>query len=213
MNSRYAPNPPRHCRRCSRLVEFRRENKKKFPTYQNAPAATFGTPDAQLLIVGLAPGLHGANKTGIPFTGDFSGDLLFATLEKVGFSPKANSGRALLPCAITNAVRCVPPQNKPIGEEIRNCRHYLKNQIAALPTLRAIVCLGKIAHDSTIGALGMRPKQAQFAHSAVHNPENYDFMLFDSYHCSRYNVNTRRLTVEMFENVFESAKSYIVDPH
>lgn len=209
-------NPPADCPLCPRLVDFRKANAKKFPDYANAPAPTFGVANPALLIVGLAPGLHGANKTGRPFTGDASGDLLYATLGKFRFSNGKYDGRAddgvkLKRTAITNVVRCVPPQNKPVGEEIRTCRPFLISQIDAYPKLRAILCLGKIAHDSTLAALGMRQKEAPFAHGARHDVPTRRFVVFDSYHCSRYNVNTRRLTEEMFDNVFAAIRKHIDD--
>lgn len=200
-------NPSVDCPLCPRLVAFRAENAQAFPHYFNAPAPTFGDPCAQLLIVGLAPGLHGANKTGRPFTGDYAGDLLYATLGKFGLSndryeAHPDDGLKLENAAITNAVRCVPPQNKPIGAETRTCRQFLIAQIEALGDLRALLCLGRVAHDSTLAALGLKQKDAPFAHGARHEIEGRDFVLFDSYHCSRYNTNTRRLTPEMFEAVF-----------
>ena len=166
-----------------------------------------------MLIVGLAPGLQGANKTGRPFTGDYAGDLLYATLAKFGFSAghyagHADDGLTLKNCMITNAVRCVPPQNKPTGEEERHCRPFLAGRIAHLPQLSAIVALGRIAHDSTLVALGHRKSAFKFAHGAVHKLDDR-LTLFDSYHCSRYNTNTRRLTPEMFEDVFVSISRHL----
>lgn len=209
-------NPPDDCPLCPRLVEFRQENAQKFPDYVNGPAPTFGVANPALLIVGLAPGLHGANKTGRPFTGDYAGDLLYATLGKFGFSngkydSRPDDGLKLKGVAITNAVRCVPPQNKPVGAEIRTCRPFLVSQIAAFTKLRAILCLGKISHDSTVAALGMKQKDAPFTHGARHEVPSQSFKLFDSYHCSRYNTNTRRLTEEMFEDVFAAIRKYIDD--
>lgn len=171
-----------------------------------------GRRTAPMLIVGLAPGLHGANKTGIPFTGDFSGELLFATLDKLEISPKKRTPKHIIPCAITNAVRCVPPENRPSAEEVGNCRPFLDHQIRTMTNLRAIVCLGKIAHDSVIRAVGLTLSGAKFSHGAIHKIENSKVRIFDTYHCSRYNVNTRRLTASMFEDIFASAKSYILSP-
>jgi len=206
--------PPRDCTLCPRLAEFRRENTATYPDYFNAPAPTFGPKNAQLLIVGLAPGLHGANKTGRPFTGDFAGDLLYATLAKFGFSndrydARPDDGLALKGAAITNAVRCVPPQNKPNGAEINSCRPFLLAQINGMRQLRAILCLGRIAHQSTLAALGVRQKDAPFGHGARHALPGQEVVLFDSYHCSRYNTNTGRLTEPMFESVFADIRKMI----
>lgn len=201
------PEPPADCSLCPRLVDFREENRETYPAYFNGAAPSFGDPQAKLLIVGLAPGLHGANRTARPFTGDYAGDLLYATLAKFGFSKgtyKAdpNDGLTLKRAMITNAVRCVPPQNKPTGAEIKTCRPFLLSRIDALPRLEAILCLGRIAHDSALATLGLKQKDAPFAHGAAHAVADRGLVLFDSYHCSRYNTNTRRLTPEMFESVF-----------
>ncbi len=209
-----ASQPSPDCDLCPRLEAFRADNIKAYPDYFNAPAPTFGDKNAALLIVGLAPGLHGANKTGRPFTGDYAGDLLYATLAKFGFSndrydARPDDGLELKSAAITNAVRCVPPQNKPIGTEITTCRQFLSGQIDGMKHLSAILCLGRIAHQSTIAALGQKQKTAPFAHGAEHPIAGRPFALFDSYHCSRYNTNTRRLTEEMFELVFASVRNHI----
>lgn len=206
--------PPADCTLCPRLVEFRRENKKTYPAWFNGAAPSFGPDNAELLIVGLAPGLQGANRTGRPFTGDYAGDLLYATIEKFGFSKgkynaDPNDGLQLINAMITNAVRCVPPKNKPIAAEIKTCRSFLLARIAALPRLKAILCLGRIAHDSTVAALEMKQKDAPFSHNAAHLLPDRPFILFDSYHCSRYNTNTGRLTTEMFEDVFESITTHL----
>ena len=208
------PEPQPDCPLCPRLVEFREGNREAYPAYFNGAAPSFGDPNARLLIVGLAPGLHGANRTARPFTGDYAGDLLYATRAKFGFSSgtyKADPGDGLTlkDAMITNAVRCVPPQNKPTGAEIRTCRQFLASQIAALPRLEAILCLGRIAHDSALAALGVKPKDAPFAHGAAHPVNQAGLNLFDSYHCSRYNTNTRRLTPEMFESVFAAIAAKI----
>ncbi len=208
------PEPPENCPLCPRLVAFREENREAYPDYFNGAAPSFGDPDARLLVVGLAPGLHGANRTARPFTGDYAGDLLYATLGKFGFSTgtyKADpkDGLKLKAAMITNAVRCVPPQNKPTGPEIKTCRPFLDARIAALPRLEAILCLGRISHDSTLAALGVKAKEAPFAHGAVHQVNENGLKLFDSYHCSRYNTNTRRLTPEMFESVFAAIREMI----
>lgn len=206
-------DPPVDCRLCPRLAKFREANREAFPDYFNGAAPSFGDPDAKLLIVGLAPGLHGANRTARPFTGDYAGDLLYATLGKFGFSSgtydsRPDDGLTLKGAMITNAVRCVPPQNKPVAAEIKTCRQFLISQIEALPALKAILCLGRISHDSTLAALGVRQKDAPFAHGAAYPLPN-GLTLFDSYHCSRYNTNTRRLTVEMFESVFADIRAKI----
>jgi uracil-DNA glycosylase family 4 len=171
---------------------------------------SFGGPDARLLIVGLAPGLQGANRTGRPFTGDYAGDLLYATLVDYGFAKgtyqaRPDDGLKLVDCRISNAVRCVPPQNKPLPVEINTCRPYLAATIATMPRLRAIVALGRIAHDSMLKVLNLRATAAPFAHGAVHQAGRVK--LYDSYHCSRYNTNTRVLTPEMFRSVFARVKA------
>jgi uracil-DNA glycosylase len=202
---------PRNCPRCPRLVAFRNDWRKWEPTWFNAPVPSFGPRDARLLIVGLAPGLQGANRTGRPFTGDYAGDLLYATLKQFRFSggeyaERADDGLELVDARITNAVRCVPPENKPTGSEIKTCRDYLVATIVEMPRLAAILALGRIAHDSTLAALGLRASSATFKHGAVHSLK---IRLFDSYHCSRYNTNTGRLTPEMFRGVFSDIRSYL----
>jgi uracil-DNA glycosylase len=203
---------PLGCRQCPRLVELRRSLKKAHPDWWNAPVPAFGDPDAWLAIVGLAPGKEGANRTGRPFTGDASGQTLFATLSKFGFlkgefQNHSDDGVSLNGTIILNAVKCLPPENKPNGAEIANCRKYLKKPLHSLPNLRVILALGKIAHDSLIRMEGLRLTDNQFAHGAAH-PLSGDRVLIDSYHCSRYNMNTKRLTVEMFEEVFRAASNY-----
>ena len=180
-----------------------------YPDYFNAPVPSFGAADARLLIVGLAPGLHGANRTGRPFTGDWAGDLLYATLQKHGlargtYDERADDGLTLVDCMIANAVRCVPPQNKPLPVEIKTCREFLIAQISALPHLRAILALGKIAHDSVCDALGAKKSAHPFKHGAAYRLDRVT--LISSYHCSRYNTNTRVLTEAMFEAVVKQAK-------
>lgn len=203
---------PSGCRRCSRLVALRKSLKKDHPDWWNAPVPAFGDPNAWLAIVGLAPGKEGANRTGRPFTGDASGQTLFATLAKFGllsgeFQNHADDGVTLNGAIILNAVKCLPPQNKPNGAEITNCRKYLKKPINALPKLKVILALGKIAHDSLIRMEDLRLADNQFAHGAVHQLSG-NRVLIGSYHCSRYNMNTKRLTVEMFEDVFRAANDY-----
>jgi uracil-DNA glycosylase len=201
--------PGRNCPLCPRLAEFRAQARAKAPDWHNAPVASFGDANAQLLIVGLAPGLQGANRTGRPFTGDYAGDLLYATLLEYGFArgvyqARPDDGLKLVDCRISNAVRCVPPQNKPLPAEINTCRQFLVSTIATMPRLRAIIALGRIAHESTLKALGLRNGAAPFAHGAVHGAGAV--RLYDSYHCSRYNTNTRVLTPEMFRNVFAKVR-------
>ena len=203
------PEPPRDCRLCPRLAAFRDSNTRAYPEFFNAPVPSFGTGDARLLIVGLAPGLKGANRTGRPFTGDWAGDLLFATLLKAGlargrYAERADDGLALVDCAITNAVRCVPPENKPLPLETRTCRQFLSAQIAAMKNLRAILALGKIAHDSVCDVLGVRKSAHPFKHGLARRLEAVT--LVSSYHCSRYNTNTGVLTEAMFDAVVKQAK-------
>jgi len=201
--------PARDCPRCPRLVAFRENLRVEHPDWWNAPVNAFGDPDAWLGIIGLAPGKHGANRTGRPFTGDFAGDLLFATLAKYGLATGTYEGRPdddlqLTGAIIINAVKCLPPQNKPTPEEIRTCRPFLATQAAVLPGARIFVALGQIAHQSAVKILGGRLPKCRFAHLAEHRmPDGR--ILIDSYHCSRYNQNTGRLTAEMFENVFARA--------
>lgn len=202
--------PERDCPICSRLVAFRAEIRANEPSWHAAPVHSFGDPDARLLIVGLAPGMRGANRTGRPFTGDWAGDLLYDTLDRFGFSrgryaADPNDGLVLRDCMITNAVRCVPPQNKPVGAEINACRPFLANRIASLGQLTHILTLGRIAHDSAVRALGHRPSAVPFGHGASSKLQNYH--IFSSYHCSRYNTNTGRLTPEMFDQVFDALRS------
>jgi uracil-DNA glycosylase len=204
--------PDRDCSFCPRLAEFRSENRGREPKWFNAPVPAFGTSDAALLIVGLAPGLQGANRTGRPFTGDYAGDLLYPTLVEYGFArgdygERIDDGLQLVDCRIGNAVHCVPPQNKPTPAEINTCRQFLIALIENMPRLTAIVALGRIAHDSTVKALGLRASAAPFAHGAVHEAGHR--RLYDSYHCSRYNTNTGVLTADMFRAVFARVRADI----
>ena len=205
-----APSPARDCQLCPRLEAFRLDNRKKQPDWFNAPVPAFGAADAELLIVGLAPGLQGANRTGRPFTGDYAGDLLYSTLLDQGFAEgtyqaRPDDGLMLRNCRIANAVHCVPPQNKPLPQEINTCRQFLIARVQEMPRLRAIVALGRIAHDSTVKALGLSAARAPFAHGAVHDAGQA--RLYDSYHCSRYNTNTGVLTPEMFRAVFARVRA------
>jgi uracil-DNA glycosylase family 4 len=204
--------PSRDCPRCPRLVAFRETWRRKEPTWHNAPVPSFGPIDARLLIVGLAPGLQGANRTGRPFTGDYAGDLLYPTLIDYGFAEgtyeeRPDDGVKMLDARISNAVRCVPPENKPTTLEIRTCNDFLKAEIAAMPKLRALVTLGRIAHDAAITALGGKRSAFKFAHACRHSVG--DVALFNSYHCSRYNTNTGVLTEAMFRDVFAKARAYV----
>ena len=206
--------PPRDCPLCPRLVAFRHACQAEYPDWWNAPVPAFGDPAAWLGIIGLAPGKHGANRTGRPFTGDFAGDLLFATLAKFGltsgtYDARPDDGFALKGAIILNAVKCLPPQNKPLPEEIATCRQFLARQMEMLPTLRVLIALGRIAHDTTLRHFGLRAANYPFAHAGVHELPN-GLTLIDSYHCSRYNQNTGRLTAKMFEAVFERAASLAV---
>ncbi|MBP5855876.1 uracil-DNA glycosylase [Marivibrio halodurans] len=207
-------NPPSDCPLCPRLVEFRAGNQAAHPDFHNAPVASFGPIDARLLVLGLAPGLKGANATGRPFTGDYAGDLLYDTLLRHGFArgtyaKHAGDGLTLVDCRIANAVRCVPPQNKPTPKEIATCRPFLVRELSAMTELTAILCLGRIAHETALRTLGHKLKDHPFAHGAGHAvmlPTGARVTLVDSYHCSRYNTNTGRLTVAMFDAVFERLK-------
>jgi uracil-DNA glycosylase family 4 len=204
--------PSRDCPLCPRLVAFRHDIRARQPTWFNAPVPSFGPREARLLIAGLAPGLRGANRTGRPFTGDFAGDLLFRTLVEFGFAQgryeaRPDDGLTLIDARISNAVRCVPPENKPTPAEIATCRRFFSATLADMPRLRAVVALGRIAHDSVVTALGARPAALPFGHGAVHAAG--EFMIFDSYHCSRQNTNTGRLTADMFGAVFAAVRAHL----
>jgi uracil-DNA glycosylase len=204
---------PYDCLLCPRLVGFRQLNRGNQPDWHNAPVPSFGENAARLLIVGLAPGLKGANRTGRPFTGDFAGDLLYATLLDLGFArgiyaAQPDDGLILIDCMITNAVRCVPPQNKPTPAEIATCRPFLVSRMAAMPELAAVLTLGRIAHDSTLAALGVRRAEFPFAHGRRHQVRP-DLVVFDSFHCSRYNTNTGKLTPAMFRDVLRSVRAHL----
>jgi uracil-DNA glycosylase family 4 len=206
--------PSTNCPLCPRLAAFRKTWRDREPTWFNAPVPSFGPRDARLLIVGLAPGVQGANRTGRPFTGDYAGVLLYDTLARYRFArgtyaARPDDGVELIDCRITNAVRCVPPENKPTGGEIATCRDFLRTCIAEMPKLRAILALGRIAHDSVLAALDVKRSQAKFGHGAKH-PAGA-FTLFDSYHCSRYNTNTGVLTPEMFRAVFAEVRRMLDD--
>jgi len=208
--------PAPNCALCPRLVAYRADNAAQFPDWHNAPVPSFGAADAGLLIVGLAPGLRGANRTGRPFTGDYAGDLLYPTLLKFGlaagtFGASADDGLRLVNCRITNAVRCVPPENKPTGAEARACRPFLVSEIAGMAKLKGLLALGKVAHDAVLTTLGLKLAAHKFAHGAVHDVGD-GLWLADSYHCSRYNTNTGRLTTEMFEAVVGDVAKRLIQP-
>lgn len=201
------------CRLCPRLVAHRAQIHAAYPTYHARPVAPFGDNNPRLLIVGLAPGLHGANRTGRPFTGDFAGVLLFETLYRYGFSnqpmgSERDDGLQLIDCKITNAVKCLPPVNKPFLDEITQCNIYLRNEINALHNVKALLALGRIAHQAVLSALNLKPKIYPFAHGAYHHLPN-GLILYDSYHCSRYNTQTKRLTPEMFQAVFANIRAVL----
>lgn len=208
-----APEAPKNCPLCPRLVAYRAANAAAEPSWFNGPAPSFGDPQARLLIVGLAPGRTGANRTGRPFTGDYAGDLLYGTLKKLGFGQgeyraDPEDGFKLVDCMITNAVRCAPPENKPLPAEITTCRPFLSARISALPRLRVLFALGSIAHESVLRSYGLKPSHAKFAHGAEADLPG-GFKLVSSYHCSRYNTQTRRLTPEMFETALSRAKTLL----
>jgi uracil-DNA glycosylase family 4 len=205
---------PADCPLCPRLVAYRAALRREAPGWHNNPVDSFGPETARLLVVGLAPGAKGANRTGRPFTGDYAGDLLYATLRNFGFArggyaARPDDGLELVDCMVTNAVRCVPPQNRPLGPEIATCRGFLARRIGGLPDLSAIVTLGRIAHESTIRALGERPGRHPFAHGRTSLVGPY--AVTASYHCSRYNTNTGVLTPAMFEEVFAKVRATLPD--
>ena len=204
--------PERDCPLCPRLVAFRERQRAAHADWHNAPVPSFGGADARLLIVGLAPGLQGANRTGRPFTGDWAGDLLYETLIGFGFArgtydERPDDGLTLIDTRITNAVRCVPPENKPTTQEIHTCRDFLAATIAAMPRLTAIVTLGRIGHDSAVRALGQKPARLPFSHGGRHAANGVT--VFSSYHCSRYNTNTGVLTPQMFRDVFAAVRAHL----
>lgn len=203
------PEPPRDCPRCPRLVAYRAASAAREPGWFNGAVPSVGDPAARLLVLGLAPGLGGANRTGRPFTGDASGALLHATLRRFGFATDTPGGLRLDDCLVSNVVRCVPPANRPTAAEIAACRPFLAARLAALPRLAAVVCLGRIAHEALMASLGARPREHPFRHGARHAVAG--FAVFDSYHCSRYNTSTGRLTVPMFEAVFAAVRDRLGD--
>jgi uracil-DNA glycosylase family 4 len=206
----FARQPRRDCQFCPRLAEFRSKNRRAFPDFFSNPVPSFGPLNAQLLIVGLAPGLKGANRTGRPFTGDYAGDLLYGSLKHHGlargvYQARADDGFELVDCRVTNAVRCVPPENKPLPAEINSCRQFLSDEIASMPRLSAILALGAIAHNSVLSTLSAKKKDYPFKHGAQYQVGK--ILLLASYHCSRYNTNTGVLTAKMFDDVVTAAKT------
>lgn len=202
-----------NCRQCPRLATFLEQVAARNPGYYCRPVPPFGDQKARLLIVGLAPGMHGANRTGRPFTGDYAGVLLYETLHKYGFASQAESLAAddtltLIDCRITNAVKCLPPDNKPVGAEVNTCNEFLANELRTLPAGAVVLALGGIAHRAIVKAVAGRQANFKFGHAAEHEVEGR-FLILDSYHCSRYNTNTGRLTVEMFHNVFARARELL----
>ncbi len=211
-----AGEPPADCPLCPRLVDYRLANRRRNPAGHNGPVRSFGPTDARLLVLGLAPGVNGANRTGRPFTGDWAGDLLYETLGTLGFAEghydeRPDDGLQLVDCVITNAVRCVPPENKPTPAEITACRMFLVDRMGALPQLRAVVALGRIAHDSFVRTCGGRLAATPFGHGREYDiaVSGRILRLFDSYHCSRYNTNTGVLTPEMFRSVFTRVRGFL----
>lgn len=201
------------CRDCPRLAQFLDEVRAEHPDYHARPVAPFGALKPRLLIVGLAPGMHGANRSGRPFTGDFAGLLLYQTLYKFGFASAPESthrddGLTLINCRITNAVKCLPPQNKPQTDEIKRCNHYLADELKSLPKGAVVLALGGIAHQAVLLATGAKRSLHPFGHAAQHNLDG-GLTLVDSYHCSRYNTQTRRLTAAMFERVFDDISKIV----
>ncbi len=201
-----------NCRACPRLADFLDDVKGRYPEYYCRPVPPFGASDARFLIVGLAPGMHGANRTGRPFTGDHAGILLYQMLYKYGFSTRdhsesADDGLELIDCRITNAVKCLPPDNKPVGAEINTCNTFLANELGRLPENSVVMALGGIAHRAIVKAVGLRQVEFKFGHAALHDLGH--FQVLDSYHCSRYNTNTRRLTEPMFDAIFAEARELL----
>ena len=203
--------PDKNCHKCLRLLEFRKENERKFPSYYNGPVPSFGDISAEVLILGLAPGLNGANQTARPFTNDYAGDVLYPILKKYGFArgdyqKRKDDGFELINVRVTNSVRCVPPQNKVTGDEVKNCGAYLIEEIRDMPNLKVVLTLGSVAHNALLGVLGYRKSAFKFAHEAQHLLERHNLIMLNSYHTSRYNINTGVLTFEMFEEIVKKLK-------
>jgi len=203
--------PKKNCEICKRLVDFRNENKEKFPSYYNGAVPSFGSLQAKALIVGLAPGLNGANQTGRPFTNDYAGDVLYPALKNCGFATgnygkTNNDGFELVGVRVTNSVRCVPPQNKVTGDEVKACGNFLINEIENMPNLRVILTLGSVAHNAVLGVLGYKKSEFKFAHGMEHKLFRHNLILLNSYHTSRYNINTGVLTFDMFEKIVQNLR-------
>ena len=207
-------NPDLNCSRCMRLVAFRQSNRQKYPSYHNGPVESFGPINAALLVVGMAPGLHGANQTGRPFTNDGAGDTLMSALKKFEFAKgeykkRKDDGFELIDARITNTVRCVPPKNKIKSDEVKNCRPFLKAEIEDMKNLKIILAIGKDAHDAVLETLGFKKTDFKFAHGNTHALPKYALKLVDSYHTSRYNISTKRLTPQMFEAVMQKIREML----
>jgi uracil-DNA glycosylase family 4 len=211
LNMSTTPSP--NCPLCPRLAAFREQNRRQYPQFFNAPVPSFGGLDARLLVVGLAPGLKGANASGRPFTGDYAGIILYNALLKYGFAKgdyqaRADDGLTLVNCRITNAVRCVPPENKPEPSEIKQCNGFLKSEMGMMQSVKVVLSLGLISHNAVLKACGLKAGYAKFTHGSVHSLSN-NIKLLNSYHCSRYNINTGRLTPDMFDRIMEKAKTFL----
>lgn len=206
--------PDKSCHKCQRLIEFRQQNQKLYPTYYNGPVESFGDLSAEILVVGLAPGLHGANQTARPFTNDYAGDILYPALKKYdlasgSYQKRKDDSFQLINVRITNSVRCVPPQNKVTGEEVKNCGKYLIEEIRDMPNLKIILTLGAVAHNAVLSVLGYKKSAYKFAHGAVHRLNNHNILMLNSYHTSRYNVNTGVLTEQMFDEIIIKLKNLL----
>ena len=206
--------PQNGCNLCPRLVDFRNLNKQKYPLYHNAPVKSFGSLNAEVLVVGLAPGLNGANQTNRPFTNDYAGDILYPVLKKFdlakgNYQKIKNDGFELINVRVTNSVRCVPPQNKVIAQEITACRPFLQDEIKSMPNLKIILSLGSVSHGAVLQALNYKKSEFKFSHEAEHLLYKHNILLIDSYHTSRYNINTNVLTLEMFEDVIRKIKKLL----
>ena len=206
--------PNKNCDLCPRLLEFRKQNQLKFPSYHNGPVESFGNLDAQVLVVGLAPGLNGANQTNRPFTNDYAGDVLYPCLKNFGFAKGEykkvkNDGFELVNVRITNAVRCVPPQNKVTTDESKTCSQFLIEEIKNMPNLKVVLSLGAVSHAAVLRTLGYKLSEFKFVHNAAHNLYKHNIILVDSYHTSRYNINTGVLTYEMFEDIIKNIRTIL----
>jgi uracil-DNA glycosylase family 4 len=206
--------PEKNCALCPRLVDFRTQNQIKFPSYHNAPVESFGDLSAEVLVVGMAPGLNGANQTNRPFTNDYAGDVLYPALKKFGLAKgnylkRADDGFELVNVRVTNAVRCVPPQNKVTGDEAKNCARFLREETASMPKLKVILVLGVVAHQAVLRVLGYKHSAFKFVHGKIYDLPQHNLKLIDSYHTSRYNINTGVLTPQMFDDIIKTVKHLI----